>query len=140
MAEDKTAEALAFYDGAYPRIVRFMLGLLVVSAPIFWLRLGSAFGISFLAGCAVAWLNFFWLKLLVHSMTERMTRSRGDEAPRGVALKFLGRYFLMGLGVYVILKSSALNVYGLLVGLMLPVAAMACEAAYETYVSLRRGF
>ena len=48
------------------------------------------------------------------------------------------RYVLMGLAAYGILAVSPASLYGLLAGLFLPVAAIACEAAYEAYVALAR--
>ena len=45
----------------------------------------------------------------------------------------------MGLAAYGILTVSPASLYGLLAGLFLPVAAIACEAAYEVYVALARG-
>ncbi len=54
-------------------------------------------------------------------------------------VRFLLRYVLMGVGAYVILSVSPASLYGFLAGLFLPVAAIACEAAYELYVALARG-
>ena len=47
-------------------------------------------------------------------------------------MRFLLRYVLMALGAYVIFTVSPASLYGLFAGLFLPVAAIACEAAYET--------
>jgi hypothetical protein len=46
---------------------------------------------------------------------------------------------LMALGAYVILTVSPASLNGLLAGLFLPVAAIACEAVYELYAALARG-
>ena len=64
--------------------------------------------------------------------------SRSD-LPEGVVLRFLLRYVLMGLAAYAILSVSPASLYGLFAGLFLPVAAIACEAAYEAYVAVARG-
>jgi hypothetical protein len=45
----------------------------------------------------------------------------------------------MALAGYVIFSASPASLYGLLAGLFLPVAAIACEAAYEAYIALARG-
>jgi hypothetical protein len=54
-------------------------------------------------------------------------------------LRFLLRYLLMGLSAYAIFTVSRASLYGLLAGLFLPVAGIACEAAYEVYAALARG-
>ena len=54
-------------------------------------------------------------------------------------LRFLLRYALMGIAAYVIFTVSPASLYGLFAGLFLPVAAIACEAAYEVYVAIVRG-
>ncbi|HXE90944.1 MAG TPA: ATP synthase subunit I [Terriglobales bacterium] len=129
----------AFYAAAYPRIVRFMLVLAVVFVPLGWLWKGTAFALGLAAGCAIALVNFHWLKRTVSAVADRITGSGRAEPARGVVLRFLLRYVLLAVGAYVIVKSSAPSVYGLLAGLFLPVGAIACEAAYEAWVALRRG-
>ncbi len=136
-----TAEANSelFYSGAIERISRFMLVLaLGLSAVGFW-RYGWRIAIGFAFGCAVACLNFYWLKRVVIALADRATASGQTQSSQGVVLRFLLRYVLMGFGAYVIFTVSPASLYGLLAGLFLPVAAIACEAAYETWVALARG-
>jgi hypothetical protein len=45
----------------------------------------------------------------------------------------------MAIGAYAILTVSPASLYGLLAGLFLPVAAIACEAVYELYAALAHG-
>jgi hypothetical protein len=54
-------------------------------------------------------------------------------------LRFLLRYFLMAAAAYAIFTVSRASLYGLFAGLFLPVAGIACEAAYELYIALARG-
>ena len=84
----------------------------------------------------VAYLNFYWLKQVVTALADRATQSGQAHSSRGVVLRFLLRYVLMALGAYVIFTVSPASLYGLFAGLFLPVAAIACEAAYETWVAL----
>jgi hypothetical protein len=46
----------------------------------------------------------------------------------------------MAAAAYVIFSVSPASVYGLFAGLFLPVGGIACEAAYEVYMALSRGF
>lgn len=133
----RTAES--FYAGAYARILRFMLGAAIVTALVLGFALGWRVSLGFAIGCAIASVNFYWLKRVVSALAHRATHSGRRESSRGVVLRFLLRYLLIAVGVYVIFRSSSVSLYGLLAGLFLPVAAIGCEAAYEVYVALRRG-
>jgi hypothetical protein len=54
--------------------------------------------------------------------------------------RFLVRYFLMAGAAYAIFSVSPASLYGLFAGLFLPVGGIACEAVYELYMALARGF
>lgn len=129
----------AFYAGALERIRWFMLGLAAPFTIAAWLAFGWRPALGFGLGCAIAYLNFYWLKRVVSAMADRITRSGTRESSRGMVLRFVLRYFLMGVCAYVILSVSPASLYGLLTGLFLPVAAIACEAGYEVYVAVARG-
>ena len=128
-----------FYSGAYGRILRFMLVLALVAALALGIALGWRVSLGFALGCAIASVNFYWLKRVVSALADRATQSGGRESSRGVVLRFLLRYLLIAVGVYVIFGSSSVSLPGLFAGLFLPVAAIGCEAAYEVYVALRHG-
>jgi hypothetical protein len=104
-----------------------------------WLWLGWRTALGLACGCAVAYLNFHWLKRGVEALADRIVRAGKPQSGKGIVARFLLRYVLMGLGAYGILTVSPASLYGLLAGLFLPVAAIACEAAYEVYVALARG-
>ena len=90
-------------------------------------------------GCAIAFVNFHWLKRVVSALADRATASGERQSSKGVVLRFLLRYFLIALVAYAIFKISRNGLYGLLAGLFLPVGAILLEAFYELYVALRRG-
>jgi len=131
-------QAESLYSGAYARIVRFMLGLGIVATIAVLLRFGMAMGTGFLVGCAVAFINFHWLKRVVSALADRATATSERQSSKGVVLRFLLRYFLIASAAYVILKTSRASLYGLLAGLFLPVGAILIEAVYELYAALRR--
>jgi hypothetical protein len=138
VAPDPNSEA--FYSGAIDRISRFMLVLAVALSAASWWHYGWRIALGFACGSAVAYLNFHWLKRVVSALADRATQSGRTQSSQGVVLRFLLRYVLMGLGAYVIFTVSRASLYGLLAGLFLPVAAIACEAAYELWVALKSGF
>jgi len=49
------------------------------------------------------------------------------------------RYAFIAVAAYVIFRISQAALYGFLGGVCLTIAAIACEAALEIYVGLRRG-
>jgi len=128
-----------FYSSAYARILRFMLALGIVATVAVLVRFGLAVAAGFVVGCAIAFVNFHWLKRVVSALAERTIAAGERPSSKGVVLRFLLRYFLIALGAYAIFKISREGLYGLLAGLFLPVGAILMEAGYELYGALRRG-
>lgn len=116
-----------------------MMVLGVIGSGVAWLGFGWRTGLGFTCGCAIAYLNFHWLERVVAALADRITESGRQQSSKGIVMRFLLRYFLMGLGAYVIFTVSPASLYGLFAGLFLPVAGIACEAAYEVYVAVARG-
>jgi hypothetical protein len=129
-----------FYSGALARISNCMIALAVILSVAAWLRLGWQVALGFVCGCALAYLNFHWLEKVVNALGERMSAGGKPKSGTGVVVRFLLRYVLMGLAAYAIFTVSRASLHGLLAGLFLPVAGILCEAAYEAYAALARGF
>ena len=127
-----------FYSGAAARIPWFMVGLGLALIVVAWWRYGHSSALGFLAGSIIAFLNFHWLKSGVSGLADRVTNSGKAQSGKGIVARFLLRYVLMGAAAYVILTSFPASLRGLFAGLFLPVGAIACEAAYETYVAVTR--
>ena len=88
-------------------------------------------------GVLIANVNFYWLEKVVEGIV-KLTIQRGAPASsRRIVQRFLLRYFLMAVVAFVILSVSRESLYGLFAGLLLPVAAILCEAAYEMYRVIR---
>jgi len=128
-----------FYSGALDRIRHVMVVLALVLTAAAWWRLGLRPAVGFAFGCIIAYVNFYWLKRVVSGFADRATGATASRSGMGIVSRFLLRYALMALGAYVILTVSPASLNGLLAGLFLPVAAIACEAAYELYAALSRG-
>lgn len=131
--------AEAFYSGALERITRLMPVLAALFTAAVWIRFGGLVAAGFALGCAIAYLNFYWLKRVVFALAERVTNCGNSKSGKGIVLRFLFRYGLIAIGCYAIFKVSTAALFGLLAGLFLPVTAITCEAVYEGYVALRRG-
>ena len=122
-----------FYSHALGRIHKFMLVLgaaaLVTATAMFGWRIGLGFAV----GGSVSFLNFYWLKKVVSGLAAATIQSGKPTSSRWVVHRFILRYFLMAMAAFVILTVSRESLYGFFTGLFLPVAAMLCEAGYETY-------
>jgi hypothetical protein len=140
MSEDSESRAESFYSGALTRIPRFMIALALVLSGAGWLRFGWRIAVGFACGCAIAYLNFHWLERVVNALADRATQTAYKQSSGGIVFRFLVRYFLMAAAAYAIFSVSPASLYGLFAGLFLPVGGIACEAAFELYMALARGF
>ena len=132
--EDNTTVAQDdFYARALERIHKFMLVLGAAALVTAMVEFGWRIGLGFAVGGAVSFLNFYWLKKVVAGVAAATIESGNPASSRGVVHRFLLRYFLMAMAAFVILTVSRDSLYGFFAGLFLPVAAMLCEAGYETY-------
>jgi hypothetical protein len=133
------AASESFYSGALDRIRKCMAALAVLLTLGAWVKLGIRPALGLALGCTIAYVNFYWLKRVIGGFVDRAAGAAGSQSGDGIVFRFLLRYVLMAVGAYVILTVSPASLNGLLAGLFLPVAAIACEAAYELYAALRRG-
>src|SRR5579872_6081000 len=122
-----------FFDGALSRIERVMLLLWIGVTVTFLVLFGWRLALGVAIGSGIAYLNFFWLKRMVMAVADRVTLSGQRESGVGVFIRFLLRYTLMGIAACVIFSVSPASLKGLFAGLFLPIAAIACEAAYQAY-------
>jgi dipeptide/tripeptide permease len=134
------SEEDAFSADVFRRIVRTMVILAVAVTPLLWLKYHRALALGFAAGCAIALINFYWLKRMVAALVDAVARQGKKRSAAGVVFTFITRYILIAVVAYVIVKGSEASVYGLFVGLSLPVGAILIEAVYVTYGAVRRGF
>ena len=139
MTAQSSVESEGFYSGALERIRWSMIAIAVMALAIAFWRFGPRAALGVALGCAIAYLNFHWLKRVISAMAERITNTGKTQSAKGIVLRFVLRYLLMALAAYVILSVSPASLYGLFAGLFLPVAAIACEAGYEVYVAVARG-
>jgi len=133
VTEDAAQQQDDFYSHALERIHKLMLVLgaaaLITGTAFFGWRIGLGFAV----GGSVSFLNFYWLKKVVAGVAALTIRSGSPVSSSKIVQRFLLRYFLMALAAFVILTVSRDSLYGFFAGLFLPVAAMLCEAGYETY-------
>ena len=128
-----TAASNDFHAHALERIQKFMLVLGAAALVTAMTMFGWRIGVGFAVGAVVSFLYFYWLKKVVAGVAAAAAQTGTGVSSRRVVQRFLLRYFLMALAAFVILTVSRDSLYGFFAGLFLPVAAMLCEAGYETY-------
>lgn len=129
-----------FYGGAIHRIVRILMILAVITPLPVWWFYGLAAAAGFFLGGLISWVNFKSLARSVEGLASRIVEAHSRERGGVVVLRFLLRYVLVGIVAYAIFRGSSQAFRGFLFGLCLPVGAMLCEAAWEAYAALRRGY
>jgi len=102
-----------------------------------WVAFGWRASLGVLLGAVIAYLNFQWLETGVGGLADRVTNTGKRQSGKGIVVRFLLRYVLLGLAAYAILTSFPASLRGLFAGLFLPVGAIACEAVYELHRVLR---
>ena len=133
------ADAEQFYADALARIRRFLLTLAAIGLVLCLVRWGWIVATGFLLGAIVSYVNHRWLEGVVSALGERITTGQSRERGEGIVIRAVLRYAFIALGAYVIFRISLAALFGFLGGVCLTIAAIACEAAVEIYVGLRRG-
>ncbi len=128
-----------FYGSALPRIRRFILILGGAGLVICLFRFGRVVAAGFLVGSIISYVNHVWLEQMIEGLGERITSGRSRERGGVIVARAVLRYLFIAMGAYVIFRVSLAGLYGFLGGVCLTIAAIACEAAVEIYVGLRRG-
>lgn len=128
-----------FYGEALGRIRRFILILGAAGTVACLVRYGRVVTAGFFIGAVISYVNHVWLEHVVGALGERITSGHSRERGGIIVFRAVLRYAFIALGAYVIFKVSLAGLYGFLGGVCLTIAAIACEAAVEMYVGLRRG-
>lgn len=124
-------------EAVYQRL-NFSLGFLLAAGVLTFLSLRDwKMSLGFLLGGLLGIFNFIVLKRTVVAVGQVVAEGRATRSVKRQVFKFLFRYLLLAAVLYVIVKGSAVSVYGLFIGLFLPVGAILIEAVYELYSALR---
>ncbi len=138
--EPTPAFAEGFLDQALPRIRKFLLVLAGVGTVVCLVFFRWPVTAGFVVGAVVSYVNHIWMERAIEALGERITTQQSRERGGIIVLRALLRYVLIAGGAYVIFNVSLAGLYGFLGGVCLPIAAIACEVAVETFVALRHGF
>lgn len=128
-----------FYAAAERRIEYLTLAVGAAGAAAALAFAGSRFALGVSVGAALSWVNYRWMRQGIHALARISIVQAGAAQPRvskSVYAKFLGRYALMMIGAYAILRSFSLPAVSLVAGLFAVVAAVLVEMIAQLF---RRG-
>ena len=116
------------FEGLDARLNRssLIVGIAAVLAAFFFYSAKAALSIA--AGGILSYINFSWLKQAIDFIVRQGAQGRGG---RGAAIRFVGRYALIGVFLYVTIRSSALQLGFVFAGLLLYVIAILIECFSE---------
>jgi hypothetical protein len=137
--ESTTQLTEAFLDRTLARIRNFMLILAGSGVLLCLIIFGWAATMGFAAGALISYLNQRWLERAIDELGERVTTQNSTERGGAIVFRALMRYVIIAFGAYVIFNVSLRGLYGFLGGVLLPIAAIACEVAVEIFIALRNG-
>jgi hypothetical protein len=124
------SEDRAFYDRALRRMTWLAIALGAAASIYIGLRFKWIDALGCAAGAAAAIFNFHWWKRLTGGL-EPSSETRSQ--PRSAV--FLGlRYLILGAVCFAIIKIFEVNYLALIIGLMVPVAAVLAEIVFELVV------
>ena len=131
--EARSAEGWQF-ERVEQRIARLTLVLGVAAGGLTAALYTWRWGLGLLVGALLAWLNFRWLRDALDAL-KRLSTAQAEEAkvqvPLGTWFRFVGRYALIGLTVYVIFEGLKVPILSILVGLCVLGAATLAASVYE---------
>ena len=126
----------AFYSAAERRIERLIAGIGALAAVATWYLWGGRAAAGLAAGAALSWVNYRWMKQGVDTLARLSTAQAGTQraqVPFSVYLKFLGRYALLIVAAYAILRAFRPPVASLLAGFFSVVAAVLVEMVGQLF-------
>jgi len=112
------------FEGLDRRLNRSSLIVACIAIPLAWFFFSARAALSLAAGGVLSYINFHWLKQAIDFLVRQGAEGRGA---RGVVVRFVGRYALIGIFLYVTIRSSALQLVFVFAGLLIYVAAILIE-------------
>lgn len=120
------------FQGLDKRLNRSALIVTLIAVPVTLYFYSAKAALSVVSGAVLSYINFHWLKQAIDFVVLQGAQGGGS---RGVAARFVARYALIALFLYVTIHSSALELVFVFAGLLTYVVAILIEC-----VSVVAGF
>jgi hypothetical protein len=125
-----------FYTAAERRIEWLIAGIGAAATAAAWFVWGRGAAAGLAAGASLSWVNYRWMKQGVDTLARLSMAQVGTQraqVPASVYLKFLGRYALLIVAAYVILRAFRPPLASLLAGFFSVVAAVLVEMVGQLF-------
>ena len=125
-----------FYSAAERRIEWLIAGIGAAATAATWFVWGRRAAAGLAAGAILSWVNYRWMKQGVDRLARLSTAHVGTQraqVPASVYLKFLGRYALLIVAAYAILRAFRPPLASLLAGFFSVVAAVLVEIIVQLF-------
>ncbi len=125
-----------FYSAAERRIEWLIGGIGAAASAGTWFLWGGRAAVGVAAGAILSWVNYRWMKQGVDTLARLSAAQagrQGAQVPPSVYLKFLGRYALLIVAAYAILRAFRPPVASLLAGFFSVVAAVLVEMVGQLF-------
>ena len=125
-----------FYSAAERRIEWLIAGIGAAATAAAWFVWGRGAAAGLAAGASLSWVNYRWMKQGVDTLARLSMAQVGTQraqVPASVYLKFLGRYALLIVAAYVILRAFRPPLASLLAGFFSVVAAVLVEMVGQLF-------
>ena len=124
-------------DGLDKRLNRSSLVVTLIAMPLAFVLHSAPAALSIGAGAALSYINFQWLKQAVDFV---VLKGAQDDIGRRVLFRFVARYALIALFLYVTIRSSILSLLFVFAGLLVYVLAILIECVSEVCRVLVRDY
>jgi ATP synthase I chain len=125
-----------FYRAAERRIEWLIAGIGAIATAATWFGWGGSAASGVAAGAILSWVNYRWMKQGVDTLARLSTAQAGTQrvqVPVSVYMKFLGRYALLIVAAYAILRAFRPPVASLLAGFFSVIAAVLVEMVGQLF-------
>ena len=126
----------AFYAAAERRIEYLALGIGAAGTAIAWFAWGGKATAGFASGAVLSSINYRWMKQGVGTLARLSVAQAGTQraqVPVSVYFKFIGRYALLIVAAYAILRSIKPPAASLLAGFFTVIAAVLLEMVGQLF-------
>jgi ATP synthase I chain len=130
----------AFHEIVHARYSRRILAFTLIfgfaAAIVLAFVKSGRWGIGIAVGTALAWLNYLWLDQALGGLVASATAQEGAPkpvVPFSLYAKFIGRYLLIGITLYVIVVFFRVPILACLVGLLALGSGTIAAALYDVF-------
>jgi hypothetical protein len=117
---------------SHRRILWTMAIIVLIGAVLCSIFISGQFGLGFLIGGILAFLNYYWLKVSLRKIFDKAIESaRSGEKPRFLVITYFLRYLGIGAAIYIVYLTNAVPMVAVLLGLCVFALALVIEGIFR---------